>query len=528
MVARVTDPEPVRVIVAVRVSSEDQKTKGWGHVDQLQRLPELVAQQGWVLAARPDGTPAIYDEGATSTAPLPEDELGMGSRPVLAELIKELPATRPTWLVCRKLDRLHRNNLQYEYLTTRLMAADVKGYAQFPAMQGAPELREIGDPRSRAMASMEATFATLEKAELLEKLAAARRKRSRDGYPPGGRAPYGYERVPFDPKAHFAVNEQEKAVYLRMVGWTLEGHGAAYIARHLNDEAVPTRSGAQWTASTVRKILMSQAPLGKMRASFGANRDGTTKKRQLDIWVPAGHEPLLPVEQWEAMRAAGEARRAGRPRGHSNKRRHALAGLLRCSSCGKTLKATVNRKTVGSERREYWHYTCKIYNSGCPAGYTISERRALRELGEHLDARLAATDAAGWIEPAASHDLGPVEQRLEQLTLKEQEATKRYERAAARYESAPDATVADAARRLQLRERELEAVRAELGEARRAFREAAEPAPAAPALEELRAVLADWRSFDDNDKRAVLEAVIEKAVLMPPGRPRRLEVFFRE
>jgi DNA invertase Pin-like site-specific DNA recombinase len=93
--------DTTRVIIAVRVSSDDQKTKGWGHEDQLRTLPKLVAEQGWELATRPDGTPAIYDEGpASTTTPLSEDELGLLHRPVLAQLIKELPHTQPTWLVC--------------------------------------------------------------------------------------------------------------------------------------------------------------------------------------------------------------------------------------------------------------------------------------------------------------------------------------------------------------------------------------------------------------------------------------------
>lgn len=518
--------DEVRCIISIRVSSDDQLTKGWSHGAQLRRLPELAREQGWTIATRPDGTPAIYDEGASSTT-APADGHDLVHRPIMRELIADLPHTRPTWLVCHKLDRLHRNSLQWEFLAVKLLAAGAEGVAQFTSMQGPPELRNLGNDRDRLFASIEAGMAALEKSELREKLMVGRRARAELGLPNGGPAPYGYERIPFQPKEPLRVNAEEKANYLLMVELARQGHGAAFIARRLNDEQIPTRSGAQWTASTVRKILLSQAPLGRFRASFSANKGGT-KKRQLDLWVEGRHEPLISEEDWAAMQAVGADRREGRPRGASNRRKHALAGLLRCSSCGKTLKARVNRKTVGGERREYWHYTCKIYNSGCPAGYTISERRALKELGEHLDARLAATDAAGWIEPATTHDLAPLERRLERLVVKEKEATKRYDRAAAHYESAPDATVADAARRLQLRERELEAARAELAEARRSLREAIEPAPAPPAMEELRAVLDDWRSFDDNDKRAVLEAVIEKAVLMPPGRARRLEVFFRE
>ena len=71
---------------------------------------------------------------------------------------------------------------------------------QFPALEGYPELRRIGSPRERAWASMEATWASLEKAELKEKLMAARRERAERGLPNGG---------------FIAVNEEEATVYGR-------------------------------------------------------------------------------------------------------------------------------------------------------------------------------------------------------------------------------------------------------------------------------------------------------------------------
>ncbi len=98
---------------------------------------------------------------------------------------------RPTYLVCRKLDRLHRNNLQWEYLQHKLLAAGVEAIVQFPSLDGYPELRRIGSPRERAWALMEATWASLEKAELKEKLMAARREHAERGLPNGGYPPYG-------------------------------------------------------------------------------------------------------------------------------------------------------------------------------------------------------------------------------------------------------------------------------------------------------------------------------------------------
>lgn len=125
------DMSTTRVIIAVRVSSEDQREKGYGHAAQLERLPQQ------------------------------DDDLDLASRPVMAALIQELPDTQPTFLVCRKLDRLHRSNLQWQYLQHRLKLAGVEGIAQFPSLASGPEARRIGSPRDRAFAAMEAAWASL-------------------------------------------------------------------------------------------------------------------------------------------------------------------------------------------------------------------------------------------------------------------------------------------------------------------------------------------------------------------------------
>jgi site-specific DNA recombinase len=415
----------------------------------------------------------------------------------------------------RKLDRLHRNNLQYEYLTSKLMHAGVEGFAQFPGMRGAPQLREVGDPRQRAMASMEATFASLEKAELKEKLMAARRRRATQGLPNGGRVPYGYRRLA-DPRAPFAVIDDERDVYLRLIEWAVEGRGPAFMAARLCKDGVPTRSGTPtWTATTVRRILASEAQTGMVRVRF----DGK------DAWVEGGHEPLVDRERWETAQAVLGSRK--RESG-SNQKRHALAGLLRCSACGATLKATVNRPPKpGGGRYEYWHYTCKVYNSGCQAGYSVSERRALDELAQLIQARLDATE--DWVQPQAADDLSPLRERVEQLTARRADAERALARAEERYEQAHDSLVQRAAQRLHARESALVAVEAELAEARAALAAAAAtPAASVVRLEELRDALAGWRTFEDDDKRALLEAVIERATLLPPGRERRLDVVWND
>ncbi len=131
-------------------------------------------------------------------------------------------------------------------------------------------------------------------------------------------------------------------------------------------------------------------------------------------------------ERWEPARSVLDARSFGS--GNRNARRHALAGILRRSACGATLQAQVTRKTLhDGMRQDYWNYTCKVYNPGCTQGYSISERRALAELAEHIAARLDATHE--WVEPEAGDDLAPVEERIETLTADLTAAERKVRRA---------------------------------------------------------------------------------------------------
>lgn len=256
--------ENPRVRIAVRVSSDDQRDRGFGWSSQMRRLPELVREQGWQLAQRPDGSDALYDEGAASTTPAEGDELSLDSRPVLQALLGELRQVQPTYLVCRKLDRLHRSSLEWELLQHRLRQAGVEAVVQFPSLDGRPEFLRIENPRDRTLASLQAAFAQMEKDEMREKMRTGREGRIVEGKPNGGHPPYGYRWEA--KKAPLVIHEHEATVYEQLIEWAIEGRGSAWIANRLNRESVPTRGARRgWSATTVRKILRSEAQTGMMR-----------------------------------------------------------------------------------------------------------------------------------------------------------------------------------------------------------------------------------------------------------------------
>jgi hypothetical protein len=317
--------------------------------------------------------------------------------------------------------------------------------------------------------------------------------------------------------APFAVKESEAKTYRQMIEWTIEGRGAAWIAAYLNRQQAPTRSGkSRWSAPTVRAILASQAPLGMIRA----------RRNRVDNWVPAKDQPpLITRELWEEAQAALAPRR--RP-GGSNRRRHVLSGLLRCSACGKTLKARVNRPTrlirSTGERRsyEYWIYTCKIYDTGCAEGCAISERRALKELAEHIDDYLRSSNE--WVQATPAGNIGEVEQRIGSLEVDLADAKRKVKRAHTAYVDAEEDMASIALEELHRRRARAQSIESELNTERQRYAQAMTAPSDQVDIDELRNLLADWDTFEDNDKRTLIETVIDYAVVRPPGRKDRLEI----
>jgi site-specific DNA recombinase len=512
-----------RAIISVRVSSEAQQEQGFGHANQLRCLPALVSEQGWEIARRPDGSPGIYDEGHASTTAAAGADLSLESRPVMQALLAELTVVQPTYLVCRDQDRLHRSSLEWELLQHQMVKAGVEAVVQWPNLQGPPIITRLSESKDRAFASIQAAFSSLQKADMKTKLMAGRRERTAQGLPNGGLPPYGYERVARTTRGEhllpFAINEVEAETYRKMIDWTVEGHGPAWIAYRLNRLGVPTRSGrGGWGQGTVRNIVASQAPLGMMRV-----RDG---------WHPAVGQPaIISRELWDQAQAALAPRR--RPgSGAVNKRRHALSGLLRCAACGKTMKARVHRRsrverrTGEVKRYEYWFYTCKVYGSGCTEGCSINERRALRELTEHINDALCSTTK--WVHAVPAENIGEVEQRIGDLEAELADAKRKVKRAHTAYVDAEDDMASIALEELHRRRERVRSVESELDEAREGYARATVAPSAQVDLDELRILLTEWDTFEDNDKRALIETVIDYVVVRPPGRKDRLEIHWAD
>ena len=170
------------------------------------------------------------------------EERGVGgakdleNRPALRDLMTALHANGTRLVLVEKLDRLARDLMVQESIIADLQR---NGFQLVSVME--PDLC-ADDPSRKLMRQMMGAFAEYERTMIVTKLRAARqRAKERDGRCEG-RKPYG-------------SRPGEREVIERMFAIYDEGAGYTAVHRYLNDEGVKTRSGGEWTAATVMRIM---------------------------------------------------------------------------------------------------------------------------------------------------------------------------------------------------------------------------------------------------------------------------------
>jgi DNA invertase Pin-like site-specific DNA recombinase len=157
-------------------------------------------------------------------------------RPAFAEMLTTLHANGVRTVLVERLDRLARDLMVQEAALSYFSQHDFT----IVSVQE-PDLM-ASDPSRIAFRQMMGVFSQYDKSMIVLKLAGARaKKRAREGRCEG-RKPFGYY-------------EGEQKVVERMRALKKEGLGFDRIARQLNSEGIPTRTGRPWHGFAVNRIL---------------------------------------------------------------------------------------------------------------------------------------------------------------------------------------------------------------------------------------------------------------------------------
>jgi site-specific DNA recombinase len=222
------------VIGYVRVSSQEQAAEGVGLDAQRAKIGALSAATDATLLD-------VVEDGAVSgTRPLPEREGGARIARLLEQRNPEADA-----VVITRLDRLGRN------------AAETLGHLRSfgsgrVGLVSITDRLDLTTPSGRAMASMSAVFAELER-DLIGQRTAEALARLRDDGKVYGAVPYGWVRS----GDRLLPDTDEQRARKEII--ELRDSRCSYreIASWLDQVGIPAKRGGRWSAMSVRSVCLS-------------------------------------------------------------------------------------------------------------------------------------------------------------------------------------------------------------------------------------------------------------------------------
>ncbi len=235
-------------------------------------------------------------------------------RPALTRLIQEIRQKRIRVVYVYKLDRISRSIVDFSNLIELFQRHDVR-------FVSCTELFDTSTPMGRAMLSMAATFAQLERETISQRVADVYREKARKGLYMGGRVPFGYR---VEHHRYEIVPKEAKIVRILFDMYIEEGESYQTISNWLEINGIRTRAGNNFFPARIGEILKNPIYVqcsakvlaygisqgyqvielpnkAKNNGLFQYNMDGTK------VWVVANHEGFINDCVWlEVQKKRGE------------------------------------------------------------------------------------------------------------------------------------------------------------------------------------------------------------------------------
>lgn len=306
---------------------------------------------------------------------VPEDvlpEVGTGinlDRPVLNRIRAMAAAGEIDALFAYSTDRLSRDPVDLLVLVREFKGHGVEVYFVQDPSDNSPE--------GELVRFVLGFSAGREHAQIRERTTRGKLATARGGRMPVGASsqPYGLD---YDPVLkRRVVNATELPILKRIFRQYVEGWSMYRIAKTLNAEGIPSKTGVSWSVTAIRLILKNTSYIGvdyygRKKLVRGPRGESKQVRVPKEEWIEIrGYTPQLISEA--VFRKANERLKQAQERnqGRTN-RRYFMSGFARCGWC--------ESPVVGAGRTgKYWYYRCSsrtrglvVGQKGCQGSYCIN------------------------------------------------------------------------------------------------------------------------------------------------------------
>ena len=379
--------EPASSVIYLRKSQEDKELEIIGEKETLarhkKRLLSVAEKQGLNITM-------IYEEILSGDS--------IEERPAMQKLIQDLLNRKYKNLLVVELQRLSRGSTKDQGII--LEAIEISGTkivtpdrTYDPTNEYDLEAIEFGLYMSRR----EYKFIT-------KRMRAGLMQSVKEGNYLSPIAPFGYDIWKRGRNDRTLKPNEHADLVKQMFSWSGEENmGVGEIMKRLNAMGISTHRGGHWTRSTVRAILINPIYTGKVRWNKrNSQREYIEGKIELvhhmntkedTLLVEGKHPALIDDETFEKVQKNFQFH----PPVETKKLNNILAGLIRCSKCGKTLKYI---KANGNLKPRYSHREHPKCNTKSTKAHIImsSIKETLNEKMNDFEIALDNFNSSGEIE----------------------------------------------------------------------------------------------------------------------------------
>lgn len=284
-------------------------------------------------------------------------------RPDYQQMMARIRTGEFSHLLVWKIDRISRNLLDFAAMYSELKQLGVIFVSK-------NEQFDTSSAMGEAMLKIILVFAELERNMTAERVSAVFLSRANDGIWNGGKVPFGYA---YDKQTKtFSILEDEAKTVRLIYALYESSKSLVTVSKALNERGIKTRSGSEWSPTTVHTMLSNPFYSGTYRYNYRNESDPhhhVPKKKEDWILVKNHHPAIVSPEHQASVELILASKSYGKNQTYQRKNIHAFAGLLTCGYCGSTMAATIDRARADGWRPSVYICSRRRMSNDCQNKY---------------------------------------------------------------------------------------------------------------------------------------------------------------